>query len=92
MKPELTGDIQTEPFISALPSTFSIVSRHAFESEVVKLIPSLELKNMTLEMGLKFKNILLGENMRNNLAFTCMLTGVEHAVSYGDKGIVEVAF
>jgi len=50
---------------------------------------------MALEVGLKFKNILLGENVRNDLAFTCMLsaiTGVEYAASYRDKGIVKVGF
>jgi hypothetical protein len=97
VKPELTGqDIQIESTISTLPTAFSIVSGHALESEVVELIPPLdELKNMTLEVGLKLKNILLGENVRNNFAFTCMfgaITGVEHAASYRDEGIIKVGF
>ena len=97
MKPELTWqDIQIQPSISTLPSALSIVSGHPFESEVVELIPPLnELKNMTLEVGLKLENILLGEDVGNNLAFTCMLgaiTGVEHAASYGDEGIIKVGF
>ena len=97
MKLELTRqDIQVESSISALPSAFSIVSGHALESEVVKLIPSLnQLKNMTLEVGLKLEDILLGENVRNNLAFTRMLgaiTRIEHAASYRDEGIIKVGF
>ncbi len=97
MKPELTRqDIQIESPVSTLPSAFSIVSRHSFESEVVKLVPSLnELKNMALEVGFKLENILLGENVRNNLAFTRVLgaiTRVEHTASYRDEGIIKVGF
>jgi len=97
MRPELTGkDIQIKSTVSTLPSAFSIVSGHAFESEIVKLIPSFnELKNMSLEVGLKLENILLGENVRNNLAFTRVLeaiTRVEHTASYRDEGIIKVGF
>jgi hypothetical protein len=97
MRPELTGkNIQIESSIFTLPSTFSIISGHAFESEVVKLIPSVnKLKNMTLEVGLKLENILQGENVRNNFAFTRVLgavTRVEHTASYRDESIIKVGF
>lgn len=97
MKSELTGQgIQVESSISALPSAFSIVSGHPFESEVVKLIPPLnELKNMTLEVGLELENTLLGEDMRNNLAFSRMVgaaTRAEYSRPDGDKGIIKVRF
>ena len=50
---------------------------------------------MALEVGFKLENILLGENVRNNLAFTRVLgaiTRVEHTASYRDEGIIKVGF
>jgi hypothetical protein len=52
-----------------------------------------ELRNITFEIGLELENTLRGEDVRNNLAFTCVVsavTRVENATPNRDKSVVKV--
>lgn len=86
--------VEPDATVTPRPPAFAFVAREPLCAVLVEAVPLPdELADVRPHIRLKLEHAFLGEYVRHDLAFTCMLmarAGVEEAALDGDEGVVEI--